>query len=67
MRNRFYSKNYLLDSAINISIKNLYKFHGLKPQKDEFCAGIYVVSKEMFNRLFNFFFKYKKGIKTIWR
>ena len=65
MRNRFYSKNYLLDSAINISIKNLYKFHGLEPQKDEFCAGIYVVSKEMFNRLFNFFFKYKKGIKTI--
>ena len=65
LRNRFYSKRYPLDSAINISIKNLYKFHNLKPQKDEFCAGVYVISRNSFNRLYDFFFKYKKNVKTI--
>ena len=64
-RNKFYSKKYPLDSAINISLKNLYKFHNLKPQKDEFCAGIYIVSENNFHKFYNFFYKFKKGLKTI--
>ncbi len=65
LRNRFYSKKYPLDSAINISLNDLYKFHNLEPQKDEFCAGVYIISKNSFNKLNDFFYKYKTDIKTI--
>ena len=37
LRNNLYSKKYPLDSALNISLKNLYKFHNLSPQKTNFA------------------------------
>ena len=65
LRNRFYSKKYPLDSALNISLKNLYKFHKLPVQKDEFCAGVYVISKNVFKKFYDFFFNYKEIVKSI--
>lgn len=65
LRNKFYSKKYPLDSALNISIKDLYKYNKLQPQKHLFCAGIYVVSKIYFDQFYKFFFNYKKNIRTI--
>jgi len=65
-RNTFYSKKYPLDSAINISLENLYKNHKLKIQKDEFCAGIYVVNINKFYKKFKkWFFKYNKNLYSI--
>ena len=64
-RKKYYSKSYPLDSALNISTKNLYKYHKLSPQKDEFCAGVYIISKVHFEKFYKFFFAFKKNIKTI--
>ena len=65
-RNKYYSKKYPLDSAIGISLKNLYKIHNLKPQKDEFCAGLYIFSVNKFNKIFKkWFFKYKQDIYSV--
>ena len=65
LRNKFYSKRYPLDSALNISVKNLYKFHKLEPQKDEFCAGVYIISENSFDKLYNFFYLYKHNVTSI--
>ena len=65
LRKKYYSKKYPLDSALNISIQNLYKFHNLSPQNDEFCAGVYIISKNNFNVLSDFFFKFDKNVKSI--
>ncbi len=65
LRNNLYSKRYPLDSALNISVKNLYKFHKLSPQKDEFCAGVYILSKSHFNHFYNFFFEFGRDVKSI--
>ena len=65
LRKKFYTKSYPLDSALNISLKNLYNFHSLPAQKDEFCAGVYIIPKVFFDKFYDFFFNYKKDIKTI--
>lgn len=65
LRKKYYSKKYPLDSALNISIQDLYKFHNLSPQKDEYCAGVYIISKSSFNDFSDFFFKFDKNVKSI--
>ena len=65
LRNKFYDKKYPLDSAIHISLENLYKFHNFKVQKDEFCAGVYIVSAKHFDQFSDFFYKYTKIVKSI--
>lgn len=65
LRNKFYDRNYPLDSALHISLKNLYKFHNFKPQKDEFCAGVYVISENHFKQFYDFYFKFDNNIKSI--
>jgi len=65
LRNKFYNKNYPLDSALHISLKNLYKFHNFKPQKDEFCAGVYVLSEKYFKNFYNFYFEFNNKVKSI--
>jgi hypothetical protein len=41
-RNRFISAQYPLDSALFMSIEDIYKFHNLTPQKDYGCAGFFM-------------------------
>ena len=65
LRKKYYSKSFPLDSALNISTKNLYKFHKLEPQLDEFCAGVYILPKIYFEKFYRYFFNFKKNIKTI--
>lgn len=65
LRNRFYDKNYPLDSALHISLKDLYKFHNFKIQNDEFCAGLYVLSERYFKDFYDFFFKFDNNVKSI--
>ena len=65
-RNKYYSKKYPLDSAIHMSVKDLYKIHNFKIQKDEFCAGIYIFNVNKFHKIIkNWFFKYKKDLYSV--
>ena len=60
-RNKFYSKKYPLDSSLFISLKDVYKLHSLKPQKDEACMGFFMFNVKKFSKFFeNCFYKYKK-------
>ena len=65
LRNKYYSKKYPLDSALNISIENLYKYHKLSPQKDEYCAGVYIISRNNFDAFHKYFYKFKKNVNSI--
>ena len=64
-RNNFYSKKYPLNSAINMTIKNIFKFHNLQSFNNFFCAGLYVFNIKFFKKFENIFFKYPSDIKSI--
>tara|TARA_Y100000816_G_scaffold292601_1_gene288970 strand:+ start:2366 stop:3304 length:939 start_codon:yes stop_codon:yes gene_type:complete len=65
-RKKFVNKKYSLNSAINISLKKLYKIHNLEVQKDEFCSGVYVFNVSKYSRFMrDIFFKYDKNVKSI--
>jgi len=62
-RHNFYNKKYPLDSSLFMSLKNVYKLHGLKPQKDEACLGLFVFNVKKFSNFFEkSFFKYDKNV-----
>lgn len=65
-RNKFYDASYPLDSALFISVEDLYTFHGLDPQQDETCSGFFIFNieshAEFFKSIFN---KYDKSIESI--
>ena len=64
-RRKFYSKKYLLNSAINMSIEDLFKHHNLKPFKNFFCAGLYIFNKKFSKTMESIFFKYKSDVRSI--
>ncbi len=65
-RNRFYSKRYKLDSALFMNLKQIYKYHNLKPQKDFACSGVIVFNNIKFSqKMKSWFYKYKSDIKTL--
>lgn len=66
LRNKHYDKHYPLDSALFISVENLYKFHNLPAQEDEACAGFFIFNIESHAELLHsFFMKYDKNIASI--
>ena len=48
---KFYSNKYSLNSAINMTIKDLFRYHGLKSFDNFLCGYVYVQQK---------FFKFTK-------
>lgn len=66
LRNRYYDSNYPLDSALFISVEDLYTFHGVAVQEDEACAGFFVFNienhSEMMGKLFR---NYDKNVESI--
>lgn len=66
LRNNFYSKNYPLDSSLFMSVKQLYKYHKLKDQKNFFVSGMFVFNIKNFSKdMLRWFFKYKKNIVSV--
>jgi hypothetical protein len=66
LRNKYYDSKYPLDSALFISVGNLYKFHGLPVQADEACAGMFVFNIENHADLLGTaFLKYDRSIDSI--
>ncbi len=65
-RNKYYSKKYPLDSSLFMSVKEKYRFHKFKPQKDYFCAGLIMFNLKAFsNTMKKWFFKYNKDQITL--
>ncbi len=65
-RNTYYSSKYPLDSALFISLSNLYSFHNLPAQADEACMGLFVFNVNNFSTIMNeWFFKYNKEVFSI--
>ena len=65
-RKNYLNKKYPLNSAINLNLNKLYKYHNLKPQKDEFCSGVMVYNVKKFKNIFtNIFYKYPKDITSV--
>ena len=64
-RNKYYSKKYPLNSAMNMSIKDIFKYHNLKSFNNFFCAGLYMFSKNYSKFMEKIFYKYERNIKSI--
>lgn len=66
LRNKYYDASYPLDSALFISLENLYKYHNLPVQEDEACWGFHIYNIELHSELLNsIFFKYDKNVESI--
>jgi hypothetical protein len=66
LRKTFIDENYPLDSALFIDTANLYKFHNLEPQEDEFCTGLFLFNAKQFAPIMkSWFFEYTKSVKSI--
>ena len=65
-RHHYYSSDYPLDSGIFISLDDLYKYHNLKPQRDEACTGVILFNvKEHAQLTKEWFYKYDSNVETI--
>ena len=65
-RNLYYDETYPLDSALFISIHDLYKFHDLEPVEDEACTGFYIFNVEKKSKImYDYFFKIESSIISI--
>ena len=64
--NKYLSSNYPLDSALFISLENLYKYHDFPTQKDEACMGLIVFNVNNFYKVMeSWFHKYNKEVFSI--
>jgi hypothetical protein len=64
-RHKFYSSNYPLDSALFISLEELYEDINVVAQGDEACAGVFVFELAEYTELFSEFFNsFDKGVAS---
>jgi hypothetical protein len=64
-RNRNYLVTYPLDSALFVSLEDLYRLIEVSPQANEACAGVFVFSVLNHGALFlNFFEKFDKSVNS---
>jgi hypothetical protein len=66
LRHFHYDKSYPLDSALFMSIEQLYEFHGLEPQMDEACTGVVLFNLAAHSDLMqSWFYKYDRDVESI--
>ena len=66
LRHTHYDKKYPLDSALFISVEDLYKYHNLPPMPDEACTGVIIFNPSNHARFFkDLFFKYDSSVQSI--
>lgn len=60
-RHNYYSKNYKLDSSIFLTPKEIYKYHSIDEDVDDYiCSGLYILNVNKYADFFKeIFFKYK--------
>ena len=66
LRKTFLDSDYPLDSALFISISDLYEFHNLQIQEDEFCSGLFLLDVNEFASIMeSWFLETKSDIQSI--
>lgn len=66
LRRNYLDPTYPLDSALLISIEDLYLYHNLPPQNDEFCTGVLLFKVNQFSQVMkDWFYLYNSSINTI--
>ena len=66
LRHTHYDKSYPLDSALFMSLEQLYKYHELPPQPDEACMGLIVFNVANHTELMRGWFeKYDRNIQSV--
>ena len=66
LRHTRYSSDYPLDSALFISLTDLYEYHQLPPQPDEACMGVFIFSPYHYGDIFmDIFNAYNQDVKSI--
>lgn len=66
LRHTFYDSEYPLDSALFMSLEQLYGFHGMETQPDEACMGLIVFNAANHSRLMRGWFdKYDRSVKSV--
>jgi hypothetical protein len=65
LRNRFFSRDYPLDSILFATLEQVYGYSSLLEQPDYACSGMFVFNTKRFKSLLtDFFHKYDKTILT---
>jgi hypothetical protein len=65
-RNQSSAGSYPLDSAIYMGITDLFNYHGLAPQDDYACAGMFIMDTSIHSRAMqHFFFTIDSNVHTI--
>ncbi len=66
LRHTCYDNNYPLDSALFMSLEQLYTYHNLPIQEDEACMGLIVFSVGQHTQLMRSWFdKYDRNVKSV--
>jgi len=66
LRHTYYDKNYPLDSALFMSLEQLYSYHGLSVQSDEACMGLVLFNVKNHARLMRGWFdKYDRNVQSV--
>ena len=66
LRNKHYSKDYPLDSALFMSAEEVFEYHNLPKKNDYFCAGLFIFNLKNHSDLMKtWFYKYTKDIDTL--
>jgi hypothetical protein len=66
MRHTFYDKNYPLDSALFMSLEQIFAYHNLNVQNDYACTGFYVFNvKDHAEMMEGWFNKYHRDTESI--
>lgn len=66
LRNQSSKGRYPLDSAIYMGIKDLFSYHGLSPQKDFACAGMFIMDVSIHSEtMHQFFLTVDSSVDTI--
>ena len=66
LRHTHYDEKYPLDSALFMSLEQLYSYHQLPVQSDEACTGLIMFNvKKYAHQMRNWFYKYDSAISSI--
>lgn len=66
LRHTFYDNSYPLDSALFMSLDQLYQYHNLPPQQDEACMGLIMFNmRNHANIMHDWFCKYDRNVESV--
>ena len=65
-RNRFFSRDYPLDSSLFMTPKDIYMYHGYEPFEDYFCSGLFSFNVQLHSDIFEeWFYEFDGSYRSI--